>query len=223
MPITRVNTARAGTAAGSVPSLTTGTFVATSSNSIVVIIRTGTDSISNVQDTAGNNYVLKTSDTGITPHMYLYVAENITGHATNAVTVTYPASVTYTWVRAIEYAGVATSLATDTTDHNSGSSATDCISNAIATSGSGDVVVVGVGGSSFTTYTAGTDFTLICGTEGPDDITTFGGTEEYITTTQLATYVAHMNQADAANYALVLTALKPIGGAPAKFWIFGPR
>src|SRR5688500_6029731 len=115
MAITRVNTAKAEPASEPAQaSISTGTFAATAGNLIAVLIRIGGEGVvSSITDTAGNTYTLATSDTSWDPNLLCYYAKNITGHATNAVTVNFSPSALYSWAFAIQYSGLNTTSPLD--------------------------------------------------------------------------------------------------------------
>lgn len=89
------------------PSLTTGTFAATSGN--VIVVGTAGDashSVSTVTDTAGNSYSRVVDHPTYGPHE-VWLAHTITGHSSNAVTVTWSSGVIWgAAVAAVQYSGL---------------------------------------------------------------------------------------------------------------------
>lgn len=212
MTITRGSTwTDANTAVGSSGTLTTGAAAATAGRTVLVFIRNGTGGSApgTPTDTAGNTYTLLTSDTSNDPQMWVYVAKNITGNASNQIQSTFT-DIVFAWLYAVEYDGCDTTTPQDIYGVNTGT-ATDCVSTSLTTSQSGDVLVMAVSQAALTTYTAGTDFTLISGAIGTGG-SNYGGIEEYITTTQLSAYTAHITSGSSAGFTTIWVALKPAGG-----------
>ena len=216
--ITRGNVGAKHAAGTGVGSLATSAFATTSGNLIVVMIRSFDSSITSIVDTASNSYSLIASDVSGDPWLHCYVAQDITGHVANVVTVTWAATGTYRWVDAIEYTGCATALATDVTDNNTGTGTTDITSNSFTTVQSVEVVVAGASQSGLATYTAGADFTLVSGSV---DGGGFGGVQEYITSSILSSYTAHITSTTTAGYTMLTVSFKAAaagGGKPMLYY-----
>jgi hypothetical protein len=96
-------------------SIAAAALAVTSGNAIIVGVYTYSGDPSNCQDTAGNNYSkLGTYLDGTTSRrLTFYLAQDITGHASNVVTVTFPSS-TYPRLCVAHLLGVAKSGAHDT-------------------------------------------------------------------------------------------------------------
>lgn len=72
-------------------------------------------SVSSISDTAGNTYAsLGTTYTSGTSRIELWAAFNITGNASNVVTVTFGGTPTDAWACRAQFSGVATTSANDT-------------------------------------------------------------------------------------------------------------
>lgn len=84
-----------------------------SGNLIVVGVRwyrNSAQDVSSVADTAGNTYTLISSQDQASDRIELWYAYNVTGNASNVVTVTFTAAATYRVICVAEYSGVATSF-----------------------------------------------------------------------------------------------------------------
>ena len=218
MAITRANTAKAEPLNSVGTSFATGAFAATNGNAIVVFIRSGgaggSLNVTSVTDTAGNTYTQRVTNFDRDPSMWVYVAKNITGHATNVVTVNISGTTSYTWAFAVEYAGVDADPE-DVYPSNDDTAATDLVTNSITTNFHEEVVVLGGSQDTLSTFTAGTDFTLIDGAIGNVTLGgTFGGVEEYITGSALGGYTGHMTSDTSAQYCIVGVTLKQAGATP---------
>jgi len=208
--IVPVNTAKAEPASEpGQASIVTGTFAATSGNLIVVFIRIGgTGAFSSITDTAGNTYTLAISDTSRDPNLLCYYAKNITGHATNAVTVNFSPSALYSWVFAAQYSGLDTSSPLDVTEAKLGTGVTDIVADAITTAQDNEVVLAAVSQNNFTNYTAGADFTLVDGGIGDSGGNNFGGVQQRITSAVLSSYVTHITSGVTNNYTMLVVSFK---------------
>lgn len=218
MAITRVQWAEGGDDAADGTSIATSpAFSASAGNAMVVIVRAyqggaGQD-VTSIVDTAGNTYTVQAKYRGSDPYMWVASAENITAHASNIVTANFDSGLQYRWIVAIEYAGVATAGSFDLANTNNQGAATDLVSTSFSTAMTDEVVVMGASQNTFTTFSAGTDFTLLSGTLG--GASNYGGVEEYITTSQLSSYTAHITSDTSAQYTTIWIALKPqVGAAP---------
>jgi hypothetical protein len=214
--ISRVQFAQGGTNGTSVGVVATANFGSsvTSGNLIVVGVRTrDTNAIDSITDTLGTTYTLRVSaNIGNDPGLRIY--SGVPGSSgTNAVTVDFTQNDSYRWVFAIEYSpgGADWSDPYDTGDAETGTGVTDLVSGAISTAQAEEVVVLFATQGALTSYTAGTDFTLIDGTiggEGQD----FGGAEEYITSGTLSSYTAHITSGSTNGYTIAVAAFKTAGG-----------
>lgn len=210
MMVVRVTTAKIEPATTAQSSIATASFVATTGNLIVVVVRCGTNGlVSSVTDTAGNTYVEAISSTGQDPKIFIYYAKNITGHATNVVTVNFSPSAEFSWACAVQYSGLDTVSPVDAIDVKTGTGVSDLVSDPFSTAREG-VVVLGASQATFTTYTAGADFTLIDGAIGNNVGDNFGGVEERITTGSLSSYTAHITSGATNAYTVGLVAFKAV-------------
>lgn len=95
-----------------------GAFAAVSGNAILVLTSNYTEgggrAVSGVSDTAGNMYMYCGSGGGEANHtLEVWLALNITGHASNVVTVAFASSATFALMVCAQYSGIATSGAVD--------------------------------------------------------------------------------------------------------------
>jgi hypothetical protein len=101
--------------------LTAAATSLTTGNAIIVGARfydpTGTVTVSSVTDTAGNTYIQGPPKfaSGTGEHLVIWHALNVTGHASNVVSVNLSAAVQFWGVVTAQYSGIATSSAYDTT------------------------------------------------------------------------------------------------------------
>lgn len=213
----------AGDGAGNMTTPTFGSNT-TTGNTIVVAIRcAGINGVtetpgtpSGVTDSAGNTYTLRVSDVTQDPNMFIYSCDNITGGASVTVTAAMPDPDNFAWIAAVEYSGLATSSALDTTDHKTGTGVTDIVGNAITAAQASELVFCAVSQNNVTTYTAGTDFTLIDGA-----ICSAGGIQEYLTSGTLSSYVPHITSGVTNNYTLVTASFKaPAATTNNNFFLF---
>lgn len=148
----RVGTGVTGTNDGHVSSLAAAAKSTTTGNALFVFIKWENQAapiVTSVTDTAGNTYVEASEfshPTGSEPSGSLYYALDITGNASNVVTVNFSGTTNlYNRILVEEFSGVATSSATDgSVQTNSGTGTSYSTSN-ISTSQSG-LVVLGVAG-----------------------------------------------------------------------------
>ena len=196
-------------------SLASASITTTTGNTVVIMTRIsglgGNSAVSGISD-GTNTYTVASANNTSDPNMEVWTAVNITG-VTGAITVTWATTKTYRWIYVVEYSGVSTTPV-DVSGANLTSSATDLVTSAFSAAESGEVVVVGASQNALATYTAGTDFTLLEGSI-TNSAQAYGGTEEYITTTQLSSYTAHITSSQAAQYGIVWVLLKPSAAAPA--------
>lgn len=211
--ISRVQFTQNGSSA-SVASVATPNFGAscTSGNLIVIIARAdGLTPPTSVADTLGTTYTNRISQSASgTSDPTIHVYSGVLGSSgTNAITITWPAPAQYKWVIAIEYnAGSGTWVAPfDAAVGSTTTGVTDIAGSAITTSQASTVVIMAASQGAFTTYTAGTDFTLISGTLGGGG-NNFGGAQERITSGVLTSYVSHITSGSTTLNSAVVVAFK---------------
>ena len=156
---------------GDVSSLAAPAKSMTTGNTVIVFIKwenVAPNVVTSVTDTAGNTYTEITEfahSSGVEPAGALYYSTNITGNASNVVTVNFDPTPAILWTHIMveEFSGLATSSVTDgAVQTNSGTGTSFSTSN-ITTSQSG-LVVLGVGGftnlSSWSGVPGTPDFTV---------------------------------------------------------------
>jgi hypothetical protein len=217
MAIVRVTTAFTAVPGGTGGStITLPATSHTTGNCIVVFTRDSTLIPSTITDTAGNTYTKLAENTTQDPHMSVWIAKNITGNASNVISLNFSGSTAYVWGYSIEYSGLDASSPEDTYGTNTQTATTDCQSSSLSTAQSSEVLIMAASQPALTTYTAGTDFTLIEGSIGSGGMN-FGGIEEYITSGALSSYTAHITAADSATPTTCWVALKAAGGGGGGF------
>lgn len=212
MAIARVTFAKAEPVQTPINSASTDAFAATAGNLIVVIVRgegVNNATITSVTDTAGNAYAIAEAIATQNPRLHLYYAKNIQAHAANQVAVAWDGiGETFAWIAAIQYSGLDTTNPLGATDAELGTGVTDLVSGVISTTQADTVLVLAASQPALTTYTAGADFTLIDGAIGSSNGDNFGGVEEYLTSSVLTNYTAHITSGSTANYTLVVAVFK---------------
>lgn len=153
-----------GTGGGFDTTNATTAFVATAGNLIVVAcsqVNNSTQTWNTPTDTAGNTYVniAACRNASFRGTMDVWYAANITGHATNVVTVTTGSIVGYS-VIAVTYSGVTTSSPLDQGAIGTSSAASSVTSASFTPATDGLAVAFGQTGNGAGTYTAGTGYTL---------------------------------------------------------------
>ena len=118
MAITFVSLAGStGSGATAVTTRASGAFSATSGNAILVFTSnytSGRPAVSGVTDTAGNSYAYCGSGGGDAYHIIeVWLALNVTGHASNVVTVTFVSEAEFALMSCAQYSGITTSGALD--------------------------------------------------------------------------------------------------------------
>jgi hypothetical protein len=114
MAIAYVNGSTGKSNAGAT-TLAAAAFAATTGNAIFVSIGCqSTKTVSSIADTAGNTYSRAGQYISGVNTVELWFAQNITGNASNVVTVTYSGSATKRRVSVTQYSGCATSSIQDT-------------------------------------------------------------------------------------------------------------
>lgn len=156
---------------GDVSSLAAPAKAMTTGNTVIVFIKWENAApavVTSVTDTAGNTYTEITEfahSTGTEPAGSLYYSTNITGNASNVVTVNFSAAPAILWshIMVEEFSGLATSSVTDGAVQTNSGTGTSYSTADITTSQSG-LVVLGVGGytnlSSWSGTAGNPDFTV---------------------------------------------------------------
>lgn len=178
-------------------------FSVTTGNAIVVGIRfwdnDGGKSVSSVTDTAGNTYVRAgsayTQASGT--EMDVWYALNITGHASNVVTVTFSHGVAYRTVLAHQYSGFATSGSLFDAEINVGGTGGTITTAASLTTANANELIFAVFSvdSSAVTWTAGS----VGGnsfTKRQETSNTACGCQEYIASATLTNATASVTCSD---------------------------
>lgn len=144
--------------------------------------------------------------TGVDPKLWWFYGIAPASGA-NTVTVVWDSPEAYSWVCALEYAGLpGATLDGPGCDDQLGTGVTDLVTGAVTPSVASGLLLMAVSQNNFATYTAGADFTLIDGSIGDGDL--FGGVQERIVSTSLSGYVAHMTSTITADYTAVLAMFK---------------
>ncbi len=190
--ITRVQTATQGTGAVSASSLSAvfGSSVPSGHTIIVPIRGDMTAAIASVKDTLGTTYQpVAIGGVGTDPQLWVYWGTTQASGA-NTVTVTFTNSGPYRWISPLEYSGL--SLVQPVAQvGQTGTGVTDLPSPIFSTANSSEVALLIVSQTNFTTYTAGTGYTLVDGAIGGGGVT-FGGIQEQICVSPLVGAVAHI-------------------------------
>ena len=138
----------------------------TSGNLVIVFVKweaIATPNVTSVTDTAGNTYteIAELSHASGDPRCAFYYAANITGHASNVVTVNFGSALT-TWRRVVveEFSGIATSSPLDGSHQTNNGTGTTYSTSNITTTQAG-LVIMGVGGF--------TNLSSLSGTPGTPD------------------------------------------------------
>lgn len=139
----------------------------TGSNTIVVVTSAlgSTNSVSSIADSAGNTFITAGASCRNTNasvgFIEIWYANNVTGNASDIVTVTFSASVSGRRIHVLQYSGIATSTPIEACTGGSQIDAISVTSPSFSPAASGNVNVMGVfnddGGY---TYSAGTNYTL---------------------------------------------------------------
>lgn len=198
--IARVTTSASASGAGTTRA--TPSFNAVAGNFVAAFVRwSGAGlALSSLVDTAGNTYTsavdsatFGSSDTTFNPRVALYYAKNITGNATNVVTGTWGSSADFAWIEALQYSGIDTTAPLDVAiGARTASTTSDHSVGTLTTAQAVELILCGVSENAFSTFTAGSSFTLINGSLG-DGTNTFGGVEEFITASTQTTFTAHVS------------------------------
>lgn len=168
MAIAFVN-GNAGYTSSTITSYATGSFSATAGNCIVVYLYTKGTGATAIEDTAGNTYnKLGTYSNGRLIEIWL--ALNITGHASNIVTATFGSS-SGCRIAAAQFSGVALSSAHDTAFNPAGN--LDTTNTFTSTSGNtavdGELIVCAYHTSGAGPFTASSPSVLVVQTGDADD------------------------------------------------------
>jgi hypothetical protein len=193
-----------GTSVGATLTVTSGSWV-------IVIARDTANLPSGVPtDTISTSYSSAISG-GSDPKMQIFYGK---AGSSGSITVTVPWSggTSYPWVYAVEVQGLAAASPLDVADDTTGGSAGGTISaDAISTAQADEFVLLACGQSAFSTFTAGTDFTLIDG-DFPGNVANFGGVEYRITSGTLSSYVPTIAPSGGAGWTTVVAAFKGATG-----------
>lgn len=204
----------AGSSAPSSPQSAAFSSNVTSGNFIVVFTRCGAVGVTaSVSDTLTLTYTHQSGGSNVSqdPGIETFTAP-VTSSGADTVSVSWSASNAFSWFRAIEVTGQASVSPVDAIDViASGGGVTSLVSNAITTTTAGIILVAAAQNNFVNPYTAGTDFTIISGTEG-DGTNPVGGTEYYVTSGALTGYVAHITSTVTNEYTMATIAIKASGG-----------
>jgi hypothetical protein len=167
MAIAYVNSGHGSDYTGGAPSsLTAAATSLTTGNAIIVGARWfnpgGGTTVVSVTDTAGNTYVQGPAkfDSGSGEQLIVWIAMNVTGHASNVVSVNLSAGVQYWGVVTAQYSGLATSSAYDATATDA-TFGTTLTSSAFTTAQADELLFcVAQVANTGTTWTAGTGYTI---------------------------------------------------------------
>jgi hypothetical protein len=123
-------------------------FVATAGNAIIVVVSSYTAGggipVSSISDTAGNTYTACGTPVGIDANhmMEVWCAKNITGNASNVVTITHDGSAVYRKTAVLHYSGLATDTLYDATStFSTSSSGTTHTTSSVSTSIAGNLLI----------------------------------------------------------------------------------
>ena len=136
----------------------------TSGNLLVVCVRYFKESgqvVNSITDTAGNTYTLAVAVTNnINDYLGIYYAKNITGHASNVVTVNFSATVRFVSVQVLQYSGCDTTSPLDTTASSNTQYSGSYVTGSFTTSQANEVLVSTVQiGSTTSSFTVGSGYT----------------------------------------------------------------
>lgn len=167
--------ARVNSATGSVDAngttIAAGAQTHTTGNALIVWVKweDTTTTLASVVDTAGNSYSVLTQPTPDGVHGAFSYALNITGHASNIVTVTLANAAPWKAIVVVQYSGLATSSAFDqqNTGSSLGAAGTLTSSGSITTTQNDEVLVVGVGAYGSVTATPGANWTEVYDPNAP--------------------------------------------------------
>lgn len=161
MALAFVNRAQGGSTASST-TLASPAISHTTGNLLIVMIETnGGMGVTNITDTASNTYTAVGSEFNNGSNWYqIYYSENITGNASNVVTVTFSAARIYRAIVVYQVSGAATSSVLNTSKTASGTG-TAIDSGTFALVASEEIVVMLLSfDATIATITGGTGFTL---------------------------------------------------------------
>lgn len=184
----------------------------TTGNLIVVGLRSITGiGTPTVADTAGNTYTLIDSDVSSSLAAFTWYAKNITGHATNVITITTGSgNFQFYGCEALEYSGLDTSSPLDATAVAKGVAvtATTVSTAAFTTAQAAEVVVChltesGGGG----TFTAGTGYTL----QSVDSLNASGSEDQIFASIQTGV-TASVTHSSTTNLKILCAPFKGSGG-----------
>lgn len=185
----------------------------TTGNLLVIFFRQSgnTNLPSSVADTAGNTFhgngqadISGVGGDAIT-HYYAY---NITGNASNVVTVTWGGNESFRAITCLEFSGVGSSDPLDQVVTTRQSSSTSITSGSVTTTQNDEIIAIGVGtGSTSATYTPDTGYTL-----GPT-VTSKDAASEYKVVSSIQGGITPAMSADVTtNWGMVVATFKSNSG-----------
>lgn len=218
----RVNTARCDNT-GPTTAIVCPAFVATTGNTIVVFVKSANNFTVGVSDTAGNTYSLVSSNHLQNPQEDEFRAKNVTGNASNVVTVTFGTTDSSTFAYVLQYSGLNTTepndlmVADDYRDY--GNEGTDHTSDRFTTSQAAELVLMFTtarNGVTTPVFTVGSGFTLVVGnlTPGSGD-NELGAVQEMFTSSILTNYTAHITTDTLYASTTLLSTYKAASAPPA--------
>lgn len=178
-------------------------------NLLVVLIKyEGTSTTLSVSDTAGNAY------TGLTQanhsnndlHTRIFYAKNITGNASNVVTVTWGAARTFRHVTVHQYSGANQGAPFDQENSGQGNSGTAMSTGNVTTMSPSEMMVAIAGEYSPQNYTAGTNWTIR--TDFNPELGAGGTATEDRSVNVIGTYNATMTQSNSVEWIMSLATFK---------------
>lgn len=161
-----------GVSDGSAGTIASGAQNHTAGRLLIVFVQNeDSRTVSQVQDTAGNSYTQRGTNSSGTTRQSVWTAFSITGNATNVVTATLSGNATFRRIRVLQYS-YANVAAFHDSDVGTGSGAEFATANSTATANAQAVIAACVFfGSNFDGVVAGTDFILRGSTDEVDTAT----------------------------------------------------
>jgi hypothetical protein len=203
-----VQASSGGQQGGSTTASTTATST-TVHNALVCFGRQQNNTTAVIADTAGNTFVLtmQRRETGST--IYTWIVPDLIANAANVVTITWGASVGFTYITCGEFSGTDNTAPRDvtTTNVNPG----DTTSATFSTLRASEVIIDGMQADSVTgVWTAGAGYTIPAGATSPDTVMTFQ--YKIVATTQTAVTAAVSNTTPANLLMNIVSLTAPVGG-----------
>lgn len=179
------------------------------SGNLIVVIGTcrggdGTD-ITSITDTAGNTYTRITGTyNSFAGGIEIWYAKNITGNASNVVTINFNGSYSYRGIRVHQYSGCDTTSPLDQSAVGTGTSTAPATAS-VTTTQANEVLVGGDGLWLSQTHTAGTGYTIrtILGGAEPS-----GGDGEDRVVSSIGTYTASYTLSGSTTWIIVIATFK---------------